>query len=321
MAGAGSPRCRAVAAGQRILVIKHGALGDFVMALGPMRAIRDHHAGAHLTLLTGSAFADLAAQSRLVDQVWVDDRAPWWRLDLMWRLRRALAAGRFDMVYDLQTSHRTGWYFRLWPGRKPAWSGIAPGCSHPDDNPDRRKLHTIDRQREQLRRAGIENVPDPDLSWVQASLDGFRLPRRYALLVPGGAAHRPRKRWPVARYAALAGALVQRGLTPVVLGGAGEAALAQAIREQCVETIDLTGRTEIPELAALARGAAVTVGNDTGPMHVAAIAGAPSLVLFSHESDPVRTAPRGRKVKVLRRAALDQLPLAAVLAAVDALLP
>ena len=55
-------------------------------------------------------------------------------------------------------------------------------------------------------------------------------------------------------------------------------------------------------------------------MHVAAIAGAPSLVLFSHESDPKRTAPRGARVKVLRKPSLNQLPLANVLAEVDALL-
>ncbi len=304
----------------RVLVIKHGALGDFVMALGPMRAIRQHHADAHIVLLTGSPFADLAAAARVADEVWIDDRPPLWRVDLLWKLRRALSSGRFDMVYDLQTSGRTGWYYRLWPTPKPLWSGIAPGCSHPDDNPDRRRIHTIDRQREQLRRAGIEDVPDPDLSWLEGSLEGFGLPRRYAVLVPGGAAHRPAKRWPSGRYAALAQALAQRDLTVVVVGGAGEAALAQEIRSACRDAIDLTGRTEIVELAALFRGAALAVGNDTGPMHVAAIAGAPSLVLFSHESDPKRTAPRGARVKVLRKPSLNQLPLANVLAEVDALL-
>ncbi|MEQ9643623.1 MAG: glycosyltransferase family 9 protein [Alphaproteobacteria bacterium] len=304
----------------RVLVIKHGALGDFVMALGPMRAIRAHHPDAHIVLLTGSPFADLAVASGVADEIWTDDRPRWWRLDQIWRLRRALAGGGFGMVYDLQTSGRTGWYYRLWPDPKPLWSGIAAGCSHPDDNPDRRRIHTIDRQREQLRRAGIADVPDPDLSWLTASLDGFGLPRRYAVLVPGGAAHRPAKRWPTSRYAALAQALATRDLTPVVVGGVGEGALAGEIRSACREAIDLTGRTEIVELAALFRGATLAVGNDTGPMHVAAIAGAPSLVLFSKESDPKRTAPRGRKVKVLRKAALNQLPLANVLAEVDALL-
>jgi len=58
----------------RILVIKLGALGDFVQALAPMAAIRRHHPGAHITLLTTDPFVELAAASRWFDDIWVDSR-------------------------------------------------------------------------------------------------------------------------------------------------------------------------------------------------------------------------------------------------------
>ena len=104
----------------RILVIKLGALGDVVQALGPMAAIRRHHAGAQITLLTTERFADFLAASPYADRVWIDERPRWHDLGAVWRLRGRLREAAFDRVYDLQTSDRSGFYFRLLgPGRRP----------------------------------------------------------------------------------------------------------------------------------------------------------------------------------------------------------
>ena len=179
----------------RVLVVKLGALGDFVQALGPFAAIRRHHAGARITLLTTRPYAELAEASGSFDEVWIDRRS---RLPTrLLALRRRLREAGFQRVYDLQTSDRTAFYFRLfWPGPYPEWSGIARGCSHPHANPGRDAMHTLDRQAEQLRMAGIEDVPPPDLSWAMPDVARFNLSGRYALLAAGGAAHRPGKRWP-----------------------------------------------------------------------------------------------------------------------------
>lgn len=287
----------------RVLVIKHGALGDFMMATGPFQAIRAHHPDSWIVLLTTPPFAELGRLTGWFDEVWVDPRAPARDLAALWRLAKTLRGPRFTHVYDLQTSNRSSFYFRLMPRPKPMWSGIARGASHPDRNPARGGMHTIDRQREQLRQAGIAEVPPPTLDWARADVSRFGLRAPYALLVPGGSAHRPRKRWPVERYAELARRLADRGVRPVVIGGPDERGIGSAIPA----ARDLSGETTIPELAELARGAALAVGNDTGPMHVCAIAGCRSVVLFSGESDPARTAPRGPSVRVLRREPLSTL--------------
>jgi ADP-heptose:LPS heptosyltransferase len=285
---------------QRILVIKLGALGDIVLALGPFAAIRRDHPDAHITLLTTPAFAGFLGKSLYFDEIRAEERVPLWNPCGLLALRRWLRDGRFDRVYDLQTSDRSGWYFRLMgPGRRPEWSGIAPGCSHPHANPNRDFMHSIDRQNEQLAMAGIENVPDADLSWMAADTARFGLAERSALLIPGGAPHRPAKRWPVDRYAALARHLSARGVEPVILGSAAEAGIARDISSACLVARDLTGQTTIEDLAVLARSANVAIGNDTGPMHVIAAAGCPSVVLFSGASDPALTAPRGAEVTVL----------------------
>ncbi|MCC6467504.1 MAG: glycosyltransferase family 9 protein [Alphaproteobacteria bacterium] len=299
----------------RILVIKLGALGDFVQALGPFAAIRRHHADHRITLLTTAPFVDLAGASGLFDQVVAGARVPWWRAGTWLALRRWLRGQGYRRVYDLQTADRSSALFHLMgPGPRPEWSGIARGCSHPHANPRRDYLHTIDRQREQLQMAGIGDVPAADLSFLVADVARFNLTRRYLLLVPGGSAKRPAKRWPAERFAALAATLHREGVTPVVLGGPDERGLAQAI-VQGAGGVDLTGRTSLADIAVLARGAAAAVGNDTGPMHLIAASDCPSVVLFSAESDPALCAPRGRLVKVLRRDRLADLEAPEVAAA------
>jgi len=271
----------------RILVIRLGALGDFVLSFAPFAAIRAHHPGEAVTLLTTVPFADVARRAPWFDHVVVDARPAWWNLPGVRRLARALRG--FDRVYDLQTSARSSRYF--WLAGRPPWSGIAPGCALPHGNPDRDAMHTLERQREQLEMAGIRAFPAPDLSWLVGAT--FDLPTPFALLVPGAAPHRPRKRWPAGHFGELATVLHGRGLTPVVLGTRAEAPLAGAIRAACPATVDLTGRTTLADIAGLARRAALAVGNDTGPMHLAAAVGCPCVVLFSADSDPALTAPRG----------------------------
>ncbi len=300
----------------RILVIKLGALGDMVLAMGPFAAIRDAHADADITLLTTAAYADFMRMSPYFDDVWIDDRPTLWQPRDWLRLRRRLRGARFDFVYDLQTSDRSGWYYRLMgPGRRPDWSGIAPGCTHPHDNPARDDMHTIARQNEQLARAGIARVPPADLSWVEGGDAKFDLARPYVLLIPGGAPHRPRKRWPAQRYAALAGELGERGMAAVTLGGNDESDLADEIARACPSVRNLAGRTSFADIVRLAQGASGAVGNDTGPMHLIAAAGCPALVLFSAESDPTLTRPVGESISVLQRDDLAMLDTASVVEA------
>ncbi len=301
--------------GTRILVIKLGALGDFVHAFHAFAAIRAHHADSRITLLTTAPYQALAEASPWFDEVRVDPRAPWWNLAALWRTARAMRG--FDFVYDLQTSRRSSRYFTL--AGRPPWSGIAAGCSHPHANPGRDAMHTIERQREQLQRAGVTCWQVPERDWLVRRGQRHGLAAPYALLVPGGAGLGSVKRWPADRYAEVARRLLGRGLTPVVLGGRAEAALAGAILAACPGAVDLTCRTTIEDIAALAAGAAVVLGNDTGPVHLAASAGAPTVVLFSAAGVPEQAAPRGPDggwARVLRMADLNDLGVDRVMQAI-----
>ncbi|TNE41086.1 MAG: lipopolysaccharide heptosyltransferase family protein [Alphaproteobacteria bacterium] len=298
----------------RILVIKHGALGDVVLAQSPFQAIRKAHPEAKITLLTTKPFAAFLEKSGLFDEVWIDSRPKIWQLGELVPLVRKLRGAKFDRVYDLQTSSRSNSYFRFFPrGAKPEWCGVAPGCSHPHTSPMRTKIHTIERHVDQLSVAGITDIPPADFTWAMTDIAKYELPRPFALLVPGGSAHRPEKRWPAQKFAELAVWLQQQGMTPVLIGGPAEAEAIALIRMACPAAVDLSSKTDFGDIAALGRDATLAVGNDTGPMHLIAAVGCASLVLFSAASDPHMSRPRGRKVNILREDDLANLPFEMVL--------
>jgi len=317
---------------KKVLVIKLGALGDFVLALAAMKKIREAHPRAKITLLTTPPFEALAKLSPYFNSVETDGRpSDFGELTaLLGRLRKA----RYDRVYDLQTNSRTNWYFQALRPFPPQWSGIAAGCSLPQRGKARYHMHTLERQADQLRQAGIwpdaptepGGAPAPDLSWILRKIKeprpvaGATAAKPYVLLVPGGSAHRPEKRWPVESYAQLAALLKARGLDIVIIGGPQESAMARQIQKAVGQARDLTGRTDFAQLALLGAKAALAVGNDTGPTHLLAAAGAPTIALFSDASDPELCGPRGH-VAVIRSPDLKALPVSTVASAAISLLP
>ncbi|MEQ9489564.1 MAG: glycosyltransferase family 9 protein [Alphaproteobacteria bacterium] len=304
----------------RILVIKLGALGDFIQAFGPFQAIRQAYPEARICLLTTPPFENLAQRSGWFDTVLLDSRPRLTDIAAVLDLRHRLMRERFDLVVDLQTSGRSSAYRKLiWP-QTPLWSGIAKEASHRHENPRRDTMHTIDRQAEQLAMIGIEPPKRVSMDWLTGGppvVEG--LSDRFALLLPGGAPHRPEKRWPATRYAGLAQSLSKTGVQPVVLGTATEAEEAEIIQASCPQALNLIGRTSLPDIAALAGQADLAVGNDTGPMHLASVCGCPSVVIFSHASDPALCGQRGPHVAILRNEEIAAISVQQVVEAAEGL--
>ena len=294
-----------------ILVIKLSALGDMVMAFPAFARIRAAHANAPITLLTTPPFEDLAKVSPYFDRVWTDGRpvgvASW--LKLIVRVRRA----RFARVYDLQGNDRTRLILQALKPFPPIWSEAGPA-----------ELHPLERQTWQLQKAGIWpnaptaplSAPRPDVSWLIGGWEVAATTPPLGLLIPGSAVTRPFKRWPAERYGALAAALIERGFDVAVIGSNLERPLAETIRRCAPAARDLTGRTGFADIARLAASAALVIGNDTGPTHLAAAAGAPTVALFSGDSSPALSAPRGA-VTVLQKDDLAALDVAVVLMAAE----
>lgn len=303
---------------EHILVIKHGALGDIILATAGFKAIREARPNAHIVLLTTKPYAELLAQSPYFNEIWVDSKPKLRDRKAIGRLRAMLNSYAWSWVYDLQASGRSTLYQWLLKRPWPNINNASRFASHTRPPFDKSK-HAIDNLRTQLSAAGLV-VNDPDISWLKADISQLKPSSPYALFVPGGAPHRPAKRWPADQFAALAQELADKKITPVLLGTRAEQEVLDSIAARVPQAINLGGRTSIAELSELARGASFAVGNDTGPMHMIAATGIPCVALFSHDSDPTRCAPVG-KVTVLRESNLADLSVDAALSALRGFVP
>lgn len=302
---------------RKVLVIKLDDLAQFVLSLAAMKQIRAAHPHARITLLTTPPFAAIAKASPYFDAVNTTGDA-----DPM-PMARAIKGEKFDRIYDLDGSKRTAAIHRwMWPFR-PQWSRPSP---HDDED-----VHLLERHARQLAAIGAwpnaptaaGSAPPPDLSWIlrraapPRPVPGAIKPRPYIVLIPGGD---DGKRWPEAAFGEAAAAFRNQGFDIVVVGNPEHSALARAIQRYDPKARDLTGRTDVFQIAILGSKAALAIGNDTGKTHLVAAAGAPTLALFSSASDALTEGPRGH-VAVLQSDSLADLPVAQVLRAAASIAP
>jgi ADP-heptose:LPS heptosyltransferase len=138
--------------------------------------------------------------------------------------------------------------------------------------------------------------------------------RPLVLLAPGGDAHHPQLRWPIELYSQFAKRMQDDGFDIVIVGALSQSSMAHTIQRHAPRARDLTGRTDLAQIASLGARAALAVGNDLGPLHLIAAAGAPTIALFPSEPDPFLIAPRGH-VTVLHAPELKALSVDTVVSA------
>jgi ADP-heptose:LPS heptosyltransferase len=306
---------------ERILVIRLGALGDIVSCFQSFHEIRKAHPAAEIAFLTTPAFVAFARRMPWFTRVIVDPRPSAWNPDQWRRLAKDVRAFAPTRVYDLQAKLRQSVLYALLGGPLgPEWSGRAPLCSHPRFDPPKPGMHYTEFVAAQLRLAGVKEQPPADLGWLDGPIDEFGLPERFVVFVPGCSPHREYKRWPARHFAELAQKLRAKGLGAVAIGTLHDVAAVSAIRAQAPEVVDLSGRTDLFRLAGLMRRAEGVVGNDTGPTHIAAVLGAPTLTLISDRVDAPWVAPKGPCAAWLQGKPLETLGIDEVLLALAALL-
>lgn len=306
-----------------LLIIKHGALGDIIKALGACRILRTFYSNAQITLLTTPPYRSLCQETGYFDHIITDPRS--WNVFTTFSMIRTLAAYKYDFVIDLQNSKRTNRYFKLWKLLNGGpWSGTATNCQYPIDMTLKNQLHIYDRFYTQMQLLGIKTDRDslvPSLEWVNEQFPLAPSISKYALLIPGSSPVALKKRWPADSYTQVSVYLVRQGITPIIIGGKEEQGLARLIQQGCPEACDFTQKTSLQGLGSLAKRAIVIIGNDTGPTYLASAAGSPTIVLWSNYSDPLVHAPRGKHITILQQDCLADLPVERVVASLKSLIP
>jgi ADP-heptose:LPS heptosyltransferase len=298
---------------QRILVVRLGALGDLVLCSPAFQAIREAYPRAIITLLTQPVWVDFARSMPWFDHVMTDARPEPWSFAAWLDLLRRVRESDPQMVFDLQGKRRQSVLYGLlrgpWGGVD--WSGAAWRCKYPRIWPPKANWHFRDFIAGQLRVAHVPMPAQFDFDWLDAPVTTFNLPQRYVLLIPGCAPTRPEKRWPY--YGKLARQLLAQGVPVVMIGTKSEADVLAAIKTVAPDVVDLGGKTSLLQIGAIARHARAVVGNDTGPAHIAAAVGAPTLSLFTGSVNPIWSAPQGAKTIWLQENNLSDLTVTRVM--------
>ena len=313
---------------RNILVIDFGQLGDVVLSLPALGAVRHKFPRARLTVAVGRAagavveLAGLADEVLAVDRVGLRDGPKALSVFRIGKLVRDVRRRRFDFVIDLHSLSETnllgflsGAPRRLY-ARRPGRSLDYLSNFRPPPPVEDRAKHAIDRYLEVLRPLGVGEVARvPRLPVREEASRAVEEMLRKAGAPSGaplvglfpGAGH-PSRRWPLERFSELAWSLWRNdGVASVIFAGPEERELVRGVRAACPPSAVVLDRLTIPQLAAAAARLSVFVSNDTGPMHIAAAVGTPVVILMQHHPMFDCYIPPGERHRVVAAPSIGEI--------------
>lgn len=304
----------------RILIRATNWVGDAIMALPALRAVRAKFADAHIAIVARPYVGDIYREQNICDQlVSYDPKGEHRGWRGRERLAKELRAGKFDVALLLQNAFDAAWL--AWRAGVPQRIGYrrdgrsflltkAVPVPKPGDTPPHEKFYYL----ELLRRAGwIDGlrddahirlqVPEPARRRADETLaEAGARPGVLRIALGAGASYGSAKCWPPERFAKTLNEVSQERDADVILfGTVNEQAVSAAIAGDLRRApIDLTGKTPIAELPALLSQCHLFLGNDSGAMHVAAAVGLPVVAVFG-STDPDGTAPVTARATIVQQ--------------------
>ena len=304
---------------RNILVIDFGQLGDVVLSLPALRAIRERFPKAKITVAIGKPGAEIinlsgfADDTLEVDRVALRDGVKLVSIGRIIKFVGEVRKAKYDFVIDLHSLSETnllgflsGAPKRLF-GRRPGRSIDFLSNFQPRPPQEGKHAHAVDRYLDVLKPLGITNasrfpqlktVPAADVA-VEALLKKEKADSKTLLVgIFPGAGH-PSRRWPIEHFAAVADHLIRNNrVRVVVFAGPEERPLVPQMKTLFPSSTIFFDRLTIPQLVSAQARLTLLISNDTGPMHVAAAAGTPVVVIMDRP-DPHSFVPLGNQHRLV----------------------
>jgi lipopolysaccharide heptosyltransferase I len=311
---------------EKILVIRLSSLGDVLMALPAVKALRDSHPGARISWLVEGSVGEFLSHQTFIDEV-----IPFPRSGLMRTLRRMDLAGTMGLSRRFISHLRSQEYDSILDfhgiiksallsvcvrgkGRKIGFGKtFAKEKSHlfyheRVDHWDRR-IHKVDRNMLLSCKLGttvaVPTVglvaPGSAVAYIEDYLSSSAIPMPFVAINPFSSQGSEFKRWDIDKYAGLASRISEEmGRSVVVLWGPGEESEAAELVRKAGKGVFLACPTTVSQLFALLEKSEIYVGGDTGVMHLAVFAGVPVVAIFG-PTDPWINGPYGPSHTMIRR--------------------
>ena len=260
---------------KNILVVKHGSLGDIAFSLLAMASIRTHFINSNIDLLTEGKYVNFLNKSGNFNSIIEDNRT-----GILSTLKVILniKKNKYDLIIDLQNSKRTNYYWLLLKNfSKIKINGSRSNCDiryliplHGTESPQRGLYN-------QLKLLGINHIPD-NLEWLTTKTSEIS-EDKLILFIPSVSKSGKYKQWPIKKFAELASILENKGYKICVVGQDSDREITAQIKNNCRNTIDLTGKSPPEMIFSVAKNSHLIVTNDTGPGHIAALSKTNTLFL------------------------------------------
>lgn len=310
-----------------ILIVKTSAIGDVTHTMPALNCLRKHFPDAHISWLVEEAASDLIIGHKSLDRVLVSKRQKWVRefragawLNSIKKFIRFAAQVRdrqYDLVIDFQGLLKSGIW--VWLSRGKRRVGFGRGMQHAECSyiflNERlpavdMEIHALDRELILLKGIDVPcseiifDFPITDMHREKITkllhAEGFQQNKKTPLVAINPQTKWETKLWYTDRFSQVADMLIEQGCFIVFTGGAADSEVIRKIQaEMKHNSLDLTGKSTLKELAALYDLADVVISTDTGPMHIAASMDTPVVALFGPTA-PWRTGPHGNQHHVLR---------------------
>lgn len=297
----------------KALILKPSSLGDVIHALPVARLLRQQRPGCEIHWWLGKDLLPLLEGDPDVSRLIPFNRRRWWAPTHptgLWQTVKQAREERYDLVIDLQGLLRSALF--AWLARGAFTIGVMDrregGSAFYDVAVDRpgHKSHAVDWYLSVAKALGLETAMEFDWLPVRSKVQA-EISRKWPLngatwiaMCPG--ARWENKQWPLGYFTDLTRKLLaaRPDLQVVVIGGREDERRGKVLHEVSPDRVlDLTGCTSLSEMIEWIRVSALTITNDTGPMHVAAALKKP-VVAFFGPTAPERTGPYGQTSQVLR---------------------
>jgi len=276
----------------KILIIKHGSLGDLVLSFGAIKTLNYHYPKDELYLLTQSNYKNIFTKLPYVKEILTDNRSS--IIQSIINHLKLIKKYKFDLIIDLQNSTRTQIYHlftRLFTNTQILSARKFSNIKY------QQKIqgvqHVTQNHKDQLRKLNIDKYFFPDLSWM-SSKKNYK--SNYVILIPGASKTGNYKKWPSQKFAKIASHLISMNLDVYLTGSQLDIKDINEIIEICPRAQNKINESKIELFFDLCLGSSLIISNDTGPAHIAGLSNKPLIWLANDNKISKSCYPLGDNV-------------------------
>jgi heptosyltransferase-2 len=294
---------------QRIIVIDLLYLGDLMFAVPFFRELRKNFPAAQIDLIVNNAFYSVMENNANLDNIYAYDKS--WSNKQSVRFARGLGRNNYDLGINIHGSWRTALLLKLInPSYAIGYGGQGRGLFLNQELKQPVNQHMVDVYLNFLREMDLSvetglpylEVTDEARNEINKKLENWGIDTKVQLIALNTAGTWPTKRWTAEGFAQLGDVLNREYGRVIMVGSPGDLSRVEEIVELMeTEPIIAVGKTSLKELAALLARCDLVISNDSGPVHVAAAVGTPTITIFG-PSDDIKYRPLGEKHRIVKTA-------------------